>query len=73
MLTNDPVPLFAGYMPNCIEAVEAMLAAASIGAIWSSTSPDFGVTVSQLSLRKGLVKKFSPKVYCAIYLWIIQN
>lgn len=32
-----------GYIPNCCEAVEAMLAAASIGAIWSSTSPDFGV------------------------------
>ncbi|XP_046554077.1 acetoacetyl-CoA synthetase-like, partial [Haliotis rubra] len=32
-----------GYIPNCIEAVEVMLAAASIGAIWSSTSPDFGV------------------------------
>ncbi|KAK7087117.1 acetoacetyl-CoA synthetase-like [Littorina saxatilis] len=32
-----------GYIPNCVEAVEAMLAAASIGAIWSSTSPDFGV------------------------------
>ena len=36
----------AGYIPNCAEAVEAMLAAASIGAIWSSTSPDFGVVVS---------------------------
>nr|CAB3219592.1 acetoacetyl-CoA synthetase-like [Phallusia mammillata] len=33
-----------GYIPNCKEAVEAMLAVASIGAIWSSTSPDFGVT-----------------------------
>lgn len=32
-----------GYLPNGIHAVEAMLAAASIGAIWSSTSPDFGV------------------------------
>ncbi|KAK3084974.1 hypothetical protein FSP39_022234, partial [Pinctada imbricata] len=32
-----------GYIPNCSQAVEAMLAAASIGAIWSSTSPDFGV------------------------------
>lgn len=32
-----------GYIPNCVEAVEAMLATASIGAIWSSTSPDFGV------------------------------
>ncbi|XP_064620174.1 acetoacetyl-CoA synthetase-like [Lineus longissimus] len=33
-----------GYIPNCPEALEAMLAAASIGAIWSSTSPDFGVS-----------------------------
>lgn len=32
-----------GYLPNCIQAVEAMLATASIGAIWSSTAPDFGV------------------------------
>jgi acetoacetyl-CoA synthetase len=31
-----------GYMPNLIETVIAMLAAASLGAIWSSTSPDFG-------------------------------
>ena len=36
---------FAGYIPNCALAVEAMLATASIGAIWSSTSPDFGVAV----------------------------
>ena len=35
-----------GYLPNCTLAVEAMLAASSIGAVWSSTSPDFGVTVS---------------------------
>ena len=35
-----------GYIPNCIEAIEAMLAASSIGAIWSSTSPEFGVSVS---------------------------
>ncbi|XP_795289.2 acetoacetyl-CoA synthetase [Strongylocentrotus purpuratus] len=33
-----------GYIPNCAVAIEAMLAAASIGAVWSSTSPDFGVT-----------------------------
>jgi acetoacetyl-CoA synthetase len=29
-------------LPNCPEAVIAMLAAASIGALWSSCSPDFG-------------------------------
>ncbi|MBM7632806.1 acetoacetate--CoA ligase [Geomicrobium sediminis] len=30
------------YMPNIPEAMVAMLATASIGAIWSSCSPDFG-------------------------------
>jgi acetoacetyl-CoA synthetase len=33
----------AGFLPNIPEAVVAMLATASIGAIWSSCSPDFGV------------------------------
>lgn len=33
----------AGYMPNMPETVIAMLAATSLGAIWSSASPDFGV------------------------------
>jgi acetoacetyl-CoA synthetase len=33
----------AGYLPNLPGAVIAMLASASLGAIWSSCSPDFGV------------------------------
>ena len=33
----------AGFVPNCPEAIIAMLAASSIGAIWTSCSPDFGV------------------------------
>ena len=33
----------AGYLPNIPEAIAAMLAASSIGAVWSSCSPDFGV------------------------------
>jgi acetoacetyl-CoA synthetase len=33
----------AGYLPNLPETVVAMLAAASVGAVWSSCSPDFGV------------------------------
>lgn len=33
----------AGYMPNMPETIIAMLAATSLGAIWSSCSPDFGV------------------------------
>lgn len=32
----------AGFMPNMIETIIAMLASTSIGAIWSSCSPDFG-------------------------------
>ena len=32
----------AAWLPNSIEAVEVMLAAASIGAVFSSASPDFG-------------------------------
>ena len=47
----------SAYMPNTIEAVEAFLASSSLGAIWSSCSPDFGV--------KGVVERFSqikPKV-----------
>jgi acetoacetyl-CoA synthetase len=33
----------AGYLPNLPEAAIAMLATASLGATWSSCSPDFGV------------------------------
>ncbi len=33
----------AGFMPNLPETLIAMLAAASLGAVWSSCSPDFGV------------------------------
>ena len=32
----------AGYLPNALETVVAMLATASLGAVWSATSPDFG-------------------------------
>ncbi len=50
----------AGFLPNCPEAVIAMLAASSIGAIWSSCSPDFGVN--------GVIDRFGqikPKVLFA--------
>jgi acetoacetyl-CoA synthetase len=33
----------AAFMPNMPEAVIAMLAATSLGAVWTSCSPDFGV------------------------------
>jgi acetoacetyl-CoA synthetase len=50
----------AGFLPNVPEAVIAMLAAASIGAIWSSCSPDFGV--------KGVLDRFgqiTPRILFA--------
>lgn len=52
-----PGDRIAGLMPNVPEAVIAMLATTSIGAIWSSCSPDFGV--------KGVLDRFgqiTPKV-----------
>ena len=50
----------AGFMPNMPETIIAMLATASIGAIWSSSSPDFGI--------KGVLDRFTqiePKVLFA--------
>ncbi len=37
-----PGDRIAGLLPNHPEAIVAMLAAASLGAVWSSCSPDFG-------------------------------
>lgn len=39
-----------GFMPNMPETVVAMLAATSLGAVWSSCSPDFGI--------KGVLDRF---------------
>jgi len=51
----------AGYLPNLPESAAAMLATTSLGAIWSSCSPDFGV--------QGVLDRFGqiePKVlFCA--------
>ncbi len=47
----------AGYLPHSPYAVIAMLAATSLGAIWTSTSPDFGA--ESVIERFGQVK---PKV-----------
>jgi acetoacetyl-CoA synthetase len=38
----QPGDRVVGYLPNIPEAAVAFLAAASVGAIWSSCSPDFG-------------------------------
>ncbi len=38
-----PGDRIAGFLPNIPESIVAMLATTSIGAIWSSCSPDFGI------------------------------
>ncbi|MAY39556.1 MULTISPECIES: acetoacetate--CoA ligase [Spongiibacter] len=51
----------AGFMPNTLETAVAMLAASSLGAIWSSCSPDFGLS--------GVLDRFSqirPKLLFAV-------
>jgi acetoacetyl-CoA synthetase len=51
----------AAYMPNIPETVAAFLATASIGAIWSSCSPDFG--------PRSVIDRFAqiePKVLLAV-------
>ena len=56
--TGDRV---AALLPNCAETIIAMLASASIGAVFSTCSPDFGVA--------GVVDRFAqiePKVLFAV-------
>ncbi|UCV28711.1 acetoacetate--CoA ligase [Ferribacterium limneticum] len=51
----------AGYLPNLPETLVAMLAATSLGAIWSSASPDFGI--------QGVLDRFGqiePKVLICV-------
>lgn len=38
----QPGDRVASYMPNIVETVAALLACASVGAVWSSCSPDMG-------------------------------
>ena len=56
----EPGDRVAGYLPNIPEAIVAALAAATVGAVWSSCSPDFGV--------QGVVDRFgqiAPRVLVA--------
>jgi acetoacetyl-CoA synthetase len=56
-----PGDRIVAYMPNIPETVAAFLACSSIGAVWSSSSPDFGV--------RSVVDRFAqiePKVLLAV-------
>jgi len=51
----------AGFLPNMPETVISMLASASLGAVWTSCSPDFGV--------QGVLDRFGqvePKVFICV-------
>ena len=57
----EPGDRVVAYMPNIAEALAAFLACSSIGAVWSSCSPDFGA--------KSVVDRFAqiePKVLLAV-------
>ena len=57
-----------GYLPNIPETIIAMLAATSIGAVWSSCSPDFGT--------HGVVDRFGqiqPKILITTDGYIYNN
>ena len=64
----QPGDRVAAYVPNVPEAVAAMLAATSLGAVWSSCSPDFGV--------RGAVDRFEqigPKVLFAVESYFFKG
>ncbi|OXY83763.1 acetoacetate--CoA ligase [Oceanimonas doudoroffii] len=53
----EPGDRVAGFVPNVINTAVAMLAAASLGAVWTACSPDFGL--------QGIIDRFGqtePKV-----------
>jgi acetoacetyl-CoA synthetase len=57
----EPGDRVAAYVPNVPEAIAAFLACASLGAVWSSCSPDFGA--------RSVVDRFAqiePKVLIAV-------
>ncbi len=58
----------AGFMPNLTETVIAMLATTSLGAIWTSCSPDFGI--QGVMDRFGQVK---PKVLFTIPAYLYNG
>jgi acetoacetyl-CoA synthetase len=57
----DPGDRVVAYMPNIVETTAAFLACASLGAVWSSCSPDFGA--------RSVIDRFAqiePKVFLAV-------
>tara|TARA_B110000008_G_C16944364_1_gene553793 strand:- start:101 stop:2053 length:1953 start_codon:yes stop_codon:yes gene_type:complete len=60
--------IVAGFLPNMPEAVIAMIAASSIGAIWTSCSPDFGV--------QGVLDRFGqvePKIFICVDAYLYNG
>ena len=58
----------AGFMPNICETVIAMLATTSIGAVWSSCSPDFGIEGARYRFEQ-----IEPKVLFATEAYLYNG
>ena len=58
----------AGFLPNMPEAIVSMLATSSLGAIWTSCSPDFGV--QSVLDRFGQVE---PKVFICVDTYLYNG
>ena len=58
----------AGFLPNMPEAIVSMLATSSLGAIWTSCSPDFGV--QSVLDRFGQVE---PKVFICVDAYLYNG
>lgn len=63
-----PGDIIAGFLPNIGEAVIAMLATTSLGAVWTACSPDFG--------KEAVVERFSqvkPKILFTVDNYYYKN
>ncbi len=56
-----PGDCIVAYLPNCPQAIVGFLAAAAVGAVWSSASPDFGT--NSVIERFGQIE---PKILLAV-------
>jgi acetoacetyl-CoA synthetase len=64
----QPGDRVAGYMPNMMETAIGMLAAASIGAVWSSCATDIG---PQAALDR--LGQIEPKVLFSVDGYFLQS
>ena len=67
-----------GVLPNIAEAVIAMLATVSIGALWSSCSPDFGLQgvrdrFGQIEVRVGCCTSLRELCWALSHTMVVRR